>query len=400
MLKKLTIRNFKAIQDMTIEFTPLTVLIGGNGCGKSTVLQALDFLRAAATRDIPEYLRERGWGFDELKSKLSRGQDKPIEFMAFFEFKIENEFKTIEWRCSVDFQDKKWIVQEDISSNDRTLVSVGNTPKTVYGQVWDFKDFPFENIKLESSSLKIMDDSFFTVAFGKDSLMALKKFMTASEYFGLLSPESIKSGYNPPYIENIGIGGSMLAAYISEMNQEQRKKLNDIVSDVMGSKTNIEAVKVGNRIELSIREYLSGNTVETVNIHISDGLLRIIAFIVIMLETEKTYFVSESMVLLDEIEDGINPYLTEKIILLLREFVLKSGRQLILTTHSPVMLNDFKPEEIVFLWKDKNGSVHARNFFDTKKMREALDFLNPGEIWENYGRDTILIKLDVPPEDR
>jgi predicted ATP-dependent endonuclease of OLD family len=39
MLKTLTIRNFKAIVDMTIEFTPLTVLIGGNACGKSTVLQ-------------------------------------------------------------------------------------------------------------------------------------------------------------------------------------------------------------------------------------------------------------------------------------------------------------------------------------------------------------------------
>jgi predicted ATPase len=67
MLKKLMIKNFKAIQNMTIEFTPLTVLIGGNSCGKSTVLQALDFLRSAAARDIPEYLREKGWTFEEIK---------------------------------------------------------------------------------------------------------------------------------------------------------------------------------------------------------------------------------------------------------------------------------------------------------------------------------------------
>jgi len=64
------------------------------------------------------------------------------------------------------------------------------------------------------------------------------------------------------------------------------------------------------------------------------------------------------------------------------------------------MLNDFRPEEIVFLWKDKNGVVHAREFFDTEEMREALSFLNPGEIWENYGKDTILTKLGVNQEDR
>ncbi|MCL2763413.1 MAG: ATP-binding protein, partial [Treponema sp.] len=71
MLKKLTIRNFKAIQDVTIEFTPLTVLIGENSCGKSTVLQAIDFLRSAASRDIPEYLREKGWSFTELLSQFN-----------------------------------------------------------------------------------------------------------------------------------------------------------------------------------------------------------------------------------------------------------------------------------------------------------------------------------------
>ncbi|MDR3147048.1 MAG: AAA family ATPase, partial [Treponema sp.] len=95
MLKKLIIRNFKAIQDMTIEFTPLTVLIGGNGCGKSTVLQALDFLRSIATRDIAEYLRERGWAFEELKSKLIDEKDRPVEFVSEYQFDIDGNIRTV-----------------------------------------------------------------------------------------------------------------------------------------------------------------------------------------------------------------------------------------------------------------------------------------------------------------
>ena len=43
MIKKLTVKNFKVISNLSIDFTPLTVLIGENSCGKSTILQALDF---------------------------------------------------------------------------------------------------------------------------------------------------------------------------------------------------------------------------------------------------------------------------------------------------------------------------------------------------------------------
>jgi predicted ATPase len=95
---------------------------------------------------------------------------------------------------------------------------------------------------------------------------------------------------------------------------------------------------------------------------------------------------------LDEIENGINPYLTEKIILLLRG-LLEKGEQLILTTHSPVMLNDFKPEEIVFLWKDENGAVHSKEMFSTEEMKSLLEALNPGEVWINLEKDDILERL-------
>jgi predicted ATPase len=106
------------------------------------------------------------------------------------------------------------------------------------------------------------------------------------------------------------------------------------------------------------------------------------------------------MILLDEIEDGINPYLTEKLIGLFRTLISETKQQVIFTTHSPVVLNDIKPEEIVFLWRDENGSVHCKNMFSTQEMRQALGFLNPGEIWENFGRETILQKLRISEDGK
>jgi predicted ATPase len=169
-------------------------------------------------------------------------------------------------------------------------------------------------------------------------------------------------------------------------------------------------------------EEFGNNNTKTAASHISDGLLRIIAFSAIMQKTktieltmpegnlnfgqpgEIIIFGEEDlrngMMLLDEIENGINPYLTERVVGLFRKVVVDTNRQIIVTTHSPVLLNDFKPEGAVFLWKDRNGSVHCKQMFSTEEMRKALDFLNPGEIWENYGKDTIPTKLNIPQEDK
>src|SRR5262249_51273779 len=45
---------------------PINVLIGPNGCGKSSLLQAIDFLRAFFQSSVEVYLQERGWDYDDL----------------------------------------------------------------------------------------------------------------------------------------------------------------------------------------------------------------------------------------------------------------------------------------------------------------------------------------------
>lgn len=44
MLKKLVCRNYRSLEDFELELSPMTVLVGSNGAGKSTVLDAIDLL--------------------------------------------------------------------------------------------------------------------------------------------------------------------------------------------------------------------------------------------------------------------------------------------------------------------------------------------------------------------
>lgn len=48
MLESIRIKNFKAFADISVRFSPLTLLLGANGAGKSTVLQSILLLRQSA----------------------------------------------------------------------------------------------------------------------------------------------------------------------------------------------------------------------------------------------------------------------------------------------------------------------------------------------------------------
>jgi predicted ATPase len=308
-----------------------------------------------------------------------------------------------------------WIINEKIE-----IINDGTKPRTlmIHGRNYN-ETIPVEFGKFyfQSSILK-----YYNVTEEEIELLALKQFLASSMYYGLLSPDTIRTGHKTGITGNIGNGGEWLAAFIHGLDDNGREKLNQIVSDLIGIKTAVTVFDAGSAFLLIVGEQYENKKIVIDARYTSDGLLRIIAFAAMRLERlilrhgasdgaiqikydgkyDRRGYVkwNKGMMLLDEIEDGINPYLTEKAAALLRDTVEQSGRQVIITTHSPVMLNDFKPEEIVFLWKDKNGSVHARKFFDTAEMRESLDFLNPGEIWENYGKDVILSKLDILPGDR
>ena len=52
-LQSFRLKNFKAVRDSgTIKFGPLTVFIGDNGSGKSSVVEGLETLQAIAVHDL------------------------------------------------------------------------------------------------------------------------------------------------------------------------------------------------------------------------------------------------------------------------------------------------------------------------------------------------------------
>ena len=102
-LKSFRLKNFKAIRDSgAVKFTPLTVLIGDNGSGKSSLIEGLQTYQRIVADGLDEAMNE--WrGFElirnaaasqrTVKSRAKEYQEGTIEFCLSHRVARENEPK-------------------------------------------------------------------------------------------------------------------------------------------------------------------------------------------------------------------------------------------------------------------------------------------------------------------
>src|SRR5437763_1443917 len=76
MISKVSIRNFKSLRNVHVDLERFTVFVGPNASGKSSILQAMDFLCRTYHVDHPQNLDA------ELLQSLSRGATDQIELAA------------------------------------------------------------------------------------------------------------------------------------------------------------------------------------------------------------------------------------------------------------------------------------------------------------------------------
>ena len=134
---------------------------------------------------------------------------------------------------------------------------------------------------------------------------------------------------------------------------------------------------------MTVGEQYAGRSLLTDAKHVNDGMLRLMAIIA---ELEA----NPSLLLFDEIENGVNTELARFLV----DALLGSHQQMLVTTHSPVVLNDLPDdvarEAMVYLYKLPDGRTRAVRLFDIPRMAKKLELMGPGEA---FG-DTDLYRLN------
>jgi predicted ATPase len=120
---------------------------------------------------------------------------------------------------------------------------------------------------------------------------------------------------------------------------------------------------------------------------VSDGVLLVLAYLTILHLPQPP-----RVILVEEPENGIHPKRLKDVLGILKDLVSKqSHTQLILTTHSPYVVDMFDAGEVSICTKNEDGSVSVHRLSDSKTVREQLDVFTLGEIWTAEG-DEALVK--------
>lgn len=387
MIRSFYIDNFKSLVDFRLPPNPhqlgsFACLVGLNGAGKSTVLQAFDFVGHLANGQVAAWLRQREWKASDLTSRFLK--KKLIQFELDIEAPGEGRivwsgsFNTTEMRCTAETVTVDG-VEQALHIKDGQLMVAGTDSKPSV-------QYPVRAMKYEGSTL-----SFIDVRDVHPALGVLKHVAANLRSLDLLSPQSMRRRAKEG--ADIGYGGERLGAFIHGLPAKDKAALTRALKQFYPqvSELSTKALRAGWKDLRIVERYdmaqPTPSRLESDARQVNDGLLRVLAILSQVSMPERSHpsnplsGLGQSCVLFDEIENGINPELMKKLVQLL----LGAERQVIVTTHSPLVLNylpdEVAKEAVLLLFRSNAGHTKVVRLFDLPSTQKKLTLLGPGEVF-------------------
>lgn len=388
MFRKIYVNNFKSLVDFSIELTSMSAIIGNNATGKSSILQAIDFLCGSVREDFGIMLERRNWTAGNIKSKLINSNK--VQFESNISLPSKKGQLEYVWKMVLTIyvtRNEVSLFSESLTCNDEKLLVYERGKNGLIKCEDDNMNVISNAIAISSSVLRMLNKDEKIDERTKHFIV----FLENSSSFEMLSPVEMRLS-SRGVKDSIGMSGKNLPSFIKQMTPEQKssfmKKLQSLLNDRISS---VEAKTQGKPgwTQINCVEEYNNKSISVSSKEMSDGMLRLLAFIAIS-EIKK----SNATMLLDEVENGINANYAERLLDVLENMYQEKGHQLILTTHSTVFMDYIKPENIICLYRDENsGYTKAVPLFGSEKMKEQLEYMYPGEILLNMSQSELLNKI-------
>lgn len=386
-LSSLHISNFKSLNDFTLDFAEFTCLIGLNSSGKSTILQAIDFISQQMNGNISGWLKDRNWQSNELTCKLTK--KKNIPGMVFFKYN-ENFYS---WFFGFNPTLKK-CTYEKITRYDHDFKN-----KQLIFEVEDSKYMIIKDLetkeKLQGDIVQDYEGSFLSSLKSEllpQSIIEFKAYMKNIYSLDLLAPQELRKRSRTG--SKLGLSGENLSAFLNTFDEVQK---NNLLLQLKKCYKNLDSFEIrksaGGWSRLELVEKFGDTKLVNEAKYLNDGVLRLIA-ILSQLQSQ------QSFLLFDEIENGINAELVEFLI----DTLIASQHQIMITTHSPMILNyiddDIAEKSVHYIYKTEEGYTKSIPFFSIPSMKEKLELMGPGEVYVDTNLPELYeeIKLIEPPK--
>jgi predicted ATPase len=358
-IKKLTIEGFKSIRKLEdFPLRSLNVLIGANGAGKSNFVSFFRLLRELIEQRLQLALATTEGGAD---ASLYLGPKVTAEFVAKLYFAdsgyeftlaptLDNRLIFTEERALVYGAPVGMARQfgsghsesklKDHKDDRFTVKNVREFPGSVYDSVSSWVVYHFHDTSLNAAMRRprpLNDNETF-----RQSAENLAPFLYRIQKTNPASYTRIRDVVRlaAPFFDDFKLRPMPTSPDLIQLEWEQRDSDNLFRAN-----------------------------------QLSDGTLRFICMATALLQPSRP-----PTVLFDEPELGLHPYALTLLGNLFKQAAGDFGKQVIISTQSAQLLNEFAPEDIVVVERTNGESIFRR--LNSAELSEWLDEYTLGELWQ------------------
>lgn len=382
MITEIKIKNFKSIVGISLNLGRFNVLIGENGCGKSNILEAITYGIAASLKRLDnEYLTLRGIRVTEpqfMKSAFADIEDNSIVKISFF---ADNE--------NLDY------LGFNINPENLKISAISKSPI----QIREYENKATFNINLHNGSIEVDE-----LIKGLEDILEKAQILEpkikinlndAAEDYESMSENSINSFmfYCPEesalrtfrddvQVLPLGRKGEGLFRYLKELSgtEEGRECLLEI-------KENLSLLDWFDDINIPEKSMMGDYTVYVKDRYINEtlqyfdqrstneGFLFLLFYITLFVSKDTPQFFA-----IDNLESSFNPKLCTKITKLLIDLAEKHNKQVVVTTHSPFILDGLdlsdSQQKLIVVRRNDDGHTKIKEIKHNENRKKKLS-----EIW-------------------
>jgi ABC-type branched-subunit amino acid transport system ATPase component len=376
VITKLSIGHFKAIASATIPLGPITVLIGPNDSGKSTILQALMALSRCAdpARLNAEQLLECPASIAATQGDTQTDIQISAEGAVAMKGGRQQPY-SFRYGATLSSRINAIVAEEASSHGTPLLLTTPSTAAVVDGESrWEY---PRGGGVTELSGFM----SHQNAARNATTQMLFEAIAAELRATMLrLDARAIAHGSPlgaPVLSDGSGVVGIVDDLLTSGVGDEQIGRVNEVLRTLSPHVKSVGAKRHpasgGKELQFALR---SGAVVPASQM--SDGIVLAAGLVLISL------WAGSRRLLIEEPENGLHPRQLKVVADAIRSIAEDQGAQVILTTHSPLLLNHFAAEEVLVVTRDQTG-VHVQRMSDAQGLDDLASEMALGELWYNVG---------------
>lgn len=388
-LSSVTIRNFKSLRDVSLEFGQLNIIIGENGSGKSNLLEAIGLLSTAVSGNMDyNRLAERG-------VRLSA----PEVFKSSFKYidrpkgiRIESIFgDSVKYAVSLlpeqgENRQNFYYKSESLFIEGVCVAGRSNNGARINGSPVK-KPSPRTSILLAADSHGAFSQKYSELL---DNISQYGIYAPSTPILRGVSVDDSRQAH-------LGLYGGSLALALSSLDPRSRRKITHYLKKmfkwiravgVMPPEPTLQSqfIHTGNRVVAFKDEFMKVNFNTLYAYDVSEGALY--ALFVLCLLFHRA---SPKVFSLDNIDSTLNPGLVTVLVQDMASYLDEwDDKQIFLTTHNPTTLDAldlFNPSHRLFVverGEDGDSSVRRivpPNGMDKEKWSSLVNNMKMSELW-------------------